>query len=76
MAEHKKATFGTHVGKYNIKKVVYYETHKDVRVAIKREKTIKKWKRQWKKNIIAEMNPEWIDLSADWDLSVYGKEKN
>lgn len=76
MAEHKKTTFGTHVGKYDIKKVVYYETHKDVRVAIKREKTIKKWKRQWKKNIIAELNPEWIDLSADWDLSVYGKEKN
>lgn len=46
--EHRHATSGTHVGNYNIKKLVYFEEHKDVRVAIKREKTIKKWKRQWK----------------------------
>lgn len=70
-AEHKKATFGTHVGRYNIKKLVYFETHSDVRIAIKREKTIKKWKRQWKINLITARNPEWIDLSVDWDLDQY-----
>jgi len=41
--------------------------------AIKREKTIKKWKRQWKINIITERNPGWLDLSADWDLSKYNE---
>lgn len=74
MNEHKKATYGTHVGKYNIKKLVYYEEHKDVRKAIKREKTIKKWKREWKINLITKMNPEWRDLSEDWDLNTYPKE--
>jgi len=50
--------------------LVYFEQH-DVRIAIKREKTIKKWKREWKINIITEMNLEWLDLSAEWDLSKY-----
>ena len=73
MSEHKVATFGTHVGHYNIKKLVYFEEHSDIRIAIRREKTIKKWKKQWKINQINEMNPEWIDLSLDWDLSKYTK---
>ncbi len=76
MSEHKVATFGTHVGCYNIKKLVYFEEHVDIRIAIRREKTIKKWKRQWKINQIIEMNPEWIDLSDGWDLSKYEIEKN
>lgn len=63
ISEHKKATYKTHVGHYNIKKLVYFETHSDVRIAIKREKTIKKWKQQWKMNLITEQNPEWEDLS-------------
>ena len=50
MSEHKAATFGTHVGYYNIKKLVYFEEHSDIRIAIRREKTIKKWKKEWKKN--------------------------
>lgn len=76
MSEHKVATFGTHVGRYNIKKLVYFEAHSDIRVAIRREKTIKKWKRSWKINIITEMNPEWINLSMDWDFSKYTKNKD
>lgn len=76
MSEHKLATFGTHVGHYNIKKLVYFEEHTDIRIAIQREKTIKKWKKEWKKNQIIEMNPEWIDLSADWDLSIYINNKD
>ena len=71
MSEHKAATFATHVGHYNIKKLVYFEEHSDIRVAIRREKTIKKWKKQWKINQVTEMNPDWIDLSLDWDLSKY-----
>ncbi len=76
MSEHKSATFKTHVGYYNIKKLVYFEQHKDVRIAIRREKTIKKWKREWKINIITEMNPGWLDLTEGWDLSKYYNETN
>lgn len=76
MSEHKRATFGTHVGRYNIKKLGYFEEHTDVRIAIQREKTIKKWKKQWKLNIITEGNPEWLDLSDEWDFSKYTQTKN
>ena len=76
MGEHKIATYGSHVGRYNIKKLVYFETHSDVRIAIRREKTIKKWKQEWKINQVESMNPEWKDLSEDWDLSKYNSINN
>tara|TARA_R110002073_G_scaffold102317_3_gene232308 strand:- start:7987 stop:8304 length:318 start_codon:yes stop_codon:yes gene_type:complete len=75
MSEHKTATFGTHVGHYNIKKLVYFEKHSDIRIAIRREKTIKKWKRQWKINQIESINPNWKDLSEDWNLANFNKNK-
>ena len=75
MSEHKTATFGTHVGNYNIKKLVYFEEHSDIRIAIRREKTIKKWKRQWKINQIESINPNWKDLSEDWNLTNFNKNK-
>ena len=76
MSEHKTATFATHVGRYNIKKLVYFEEHSDTRIAIRREKTIKKWKKQWKINQVTGMNPDWIDLSSNWNLSKYIKNKD
>jgi len=75
ISEHRKSTHGTHVGRYNITKLVYFEKHSDVRIAIRREKTIKKWKREWKINIITEQNPNWDDLSKDWNLSKYDNHK-
>jgi putative endonuclease len=74
VSEHRKGTYGSHVGRYNIKKLVYFEEHQWIQTAIKREKTIKKWKREWKINIITEQNPDWVDLSKEWDLSIYNKE--
>jgi putative endonuclease len=59
------------VGHYNIKKLVYFEEHQWIQEAIKREKLIKKWKRAWKVNIITEQNPNWVDLSEEWDLSKF-----
>ena len=72
MHEHKASTHGTHVGYYNIKKLVYFEIHTDVRIAIRREKTIKKWKREWKINLINENNPNWDNLSLGWGLEKDG----
>lgn len=49
-------------GKYNTSKLVWFESTQYVENAIKREKQIKKWKREWKENLINEMNPKWEDL--------------
>jgi putative endonuclease len=48
--------------KHNVKRLVWYETHSDVEVAIAREKTIKRWRRRYKLYVIEQMNPDWDDL--------------
>jgi len=48
--------------KHNVKRLVWYETHSDVEVAIAREKTIKRWRRRYKLYVIEKMNPDWDDL--------------
>jgi putative endonuclease len=52
--------------RYNICKLLWFEAHNYLEEAIHREKTIKKWKRDWKKSLISELNPSWEDLSKDW----------
>jgi putative endonuclease len=49
--------------RYNVEKLVWYEVHASIRMAIAREKQLKNWKREWKEALIAEMNPEWKDLA-------------
>ncbi len=51
--------------KYNVNKLVYYEIHKDIYEAIKREKAMKKWLRKWKIDLIENTNPDWKDLYED-----------
>ncbi len=48
--------------RYKINKLVYYEIFDEIIDAISREKAIKKWRRQWKLDLIEKMNPEWNDL--------------
>ena len=48
--------------KYNIHKLVYYESTSDVRVAIEREKQIKSWNRKRKNKLVESMNPSWAEL--------------
>ena len=52
--------------KYNINKLVYYDSTTDVNSAIAREKQIKGWSRQKKIDLITGVNPQWVDLSEGW----------
>ena len=47
---------------YGVDRLVWYECRDDPRVAIAREKDIKKWRRDWKIRLIEEDNPDWRDL--------------
>ncbi|WP_028845137.1 GIY-YIG nuclease family protein [Thermodesulfovibrio thiophilus] len=60
--EHKNKLVKGFTAKYNIVKLVYYETHEDIKEAIKREKQIKGWLRAKKEELIKTMNPSWKDL--------------
>ena len=64
--EHKHNLNPGFTAKYNIKKLVYFETTNDISAAIAREKEIKGWKREKKINLIISENPGWKDLSLGW----------
>jgi len=48
--------------KYNITQLVWFEVYDDPISAISREKELKKWKRDWKVQLIEKDNPDWDDL--------------
>ena len=60
--EHKKGLVEGFTKKYSINRLVFYEETNDVESAITREKQMKKWKRQWKIDLIQKNNSEWKDL--------------
>jgi putative endonuclease len=64
--EHKEKINEGFSSRYNISRLVYFETFQYINDAILREKRLKKWNRQWKINLIEEENKEWNDLSEDW----------
>jgi putative endonuclease len=60
--QHRNGLLSGFTKKYGVTQLVWYEVHQDVNEAIKREKNIQAWKRQWKLRLIEESNPEWNDL--------------
>ena len=67
--EHKSQNKKCFTSKYNLNKLVYFEIIESIEVAIKREKQLKKWKREWKIDLITKKNPAFKDLSNDIGLS-------
>lgn len=51
---------------HSCKLLVWYEQHDEMTAAIAREKEIKKWRREWKLNLIEAINPQWRDLFGDF----------
>ncbi len=64
LEQHKYGLLPGFTKKYGVKKLVYCEGFNNVWDAIHREKCIKKWYRQWKIDLIEQMNPVWEDLSS------------
>ncbi len=67
--EHREGITGGFTKKYEVKRLVFYEAHATVPLAIQREKNIKHWVRAWKIALIEEMNPKWDDL---WSVIAQG----
>ena len=62
--EHKNKVIEGFSKKYNLTKVVYCEQCPRIIDAIRREKQLKAWRREWKKELITSVNPYWKDLSS------------
>ena len=64
--KHKSGAYDGHTEKHGCDRLVWYEQHQWVVDAIRREKRLKKWLRDWKLALIEKENPQWLDLAADW----------
>jgi putative endonuclease len=60
--EHKMKLVDGFTKRYNVENLVYFEWTSDAESAIRREKQMKKWNREWKVRLIEKSNPEWRDL--------------
>ena len=60
--EHKHKIVEGFTSIYNLNILLYYEVFDHIEDAIKREKQLKKWNREWKINLIKTKNPEFKDL--------------
>jgi putative endonuclease len=56
--------------RYGLRRLVWFEQHETIIGAIQREKSLKKYERDWKINLIERENPYWYDLSANWGLAL------
>ncbi len=60
--QHKTGVVAGFTRRYHVHLLVWFECYDDPLTAIAREKELKKWRREWKVNLIEATNPEWVDL--------------
>ncbi|WP_375588425.1 GIY-YIG nuclease family protein [Hoeflea alexandrii] len=60
--EHVAGTGARFTRRYGVRRLVWYEEHFDIGDAIQREKSLKRWPRQWKIDLIEKTNPEWSEV--------------
>lgn len=60
--EHKHKLIEGFTERYDVNLLVWYESSESIESAIAYEKKLKRWRREWKIEMIEEQNPEWVDL--------------
>ena len=58
ITEHQLGKGSLFTAKYNLKYLIYFEEFLDIQEAIKREKQLKSWKKNWKIDLVKKLNPE------------------
>ncbi|WP_380880004.1 endonuclease [Sphingomonas sp. DBB INV C78] len=68
VAQHREGMFDGFTKRHGIKCLVYWEAAGTMEAAIPREKQIKRWRRDWKRNLIERDNQSWLDLAVSFGL--------
>ena len=63
MGQHKSGQGSQFTGKYAVDRLVWFERFSEMAPALRAERRMKEWKRQWKIDLIEESNPDWKDLT-------------
>ena len=64
--QHRAQAFSGFTAQYSVKRLVWFEMHSTMEYAIRREKQLKNWRREWKMALIEAKNPTWRDLAEDF----------
>lgn len=62
VVQHREGLIDGLTKRYGLKRLVWFERHESIAPAIQREKSLKKYRREWKINLIERDNPNWDDL--------------
>ena len=73
--QHREEITGGFTKRYQVKRLVWFEVHETMQSAIQREKSIKRWRRQWKIELIERENPTWSDLAENFGFDSLIKKK-
>ncbi len=60
--EHREGTIKGLTQRYRVDRLVYFEAHTDAELAARRERLMKRWRRDWKVQLVEKSNPTWRDL--------------
>lgn len=63
--QHRARIAGAHTARYRIDRLVWFEVHARIDEARARERSLKRWRREWKDALVAQSNPGWRDVSTD-----------
>jgi len=66
--QHRNGQVKGFTSKYRVYRLVRFEMFETMHEAISREKQLKRWRRQWKINLIESENPQWVDLAPGLGL--------
>jgi putative endonuclease len=63
VGEHKSGAVKEFTQRYKVKRLVYFEAYGSILEARARERVLKRWRREWKFDLIEKLNPDWRDLT-------------
>jgi putative endonuclease len=64
--QHKFHHYEGFTARYDVVRLLYWESYGDVHKALAREKQLKGWSRAKKIALFKRRNPHWIDLASEW----------
>ena len=73
--QHREEVAGGFTAQYQVKRLVWFEVHDQMASAIRREKSIKRWRRAWKIELLETENPTWRDLAEDFGFESLVKKR-
>jgi putative endonuclease len=64
-SQHQQKLLPGFTSTYGVTRLVYFEEFSSINEARARERSLKRWRRAWKFDLVDKFNPEWRDLAKE-----------